>query len=381
MLRVLFQNRKDAYSNWGGDTTQMEMTKKYLVRNGVLVDVSLDAEPDLVGSDYDIVHIFNIQNADFSIRQLRNAKRKGIPVVVSTIYWDMDNVTRRSAFGQLLRKAHEALPYRYLRLLPGYAATSAGKRKLRYSMMRQMLLESDLLLPNSYAEAELLSAHFDAPCIRANVVVVPNGIDDETLSANIANASGCAAFETGLPEQYVLQAGRIEPVKGQLKVIEALMGNPEIPLLFVGKGSDHSYLQRCKALGERRGNTYFHEEVPFDLMPSYYRRAKVHVLPSLRESPGLATLEAAVYGANCVVSFHGPVAEYFGGDVWYCDPEDNASIKNSILKAWQAPYNEALKTSILDKFTWREASHRTKQAYCRVLGGLCGTVLSNREVQ
>ena len=98
----------------------------------------------------------------------------------------------------------------------------------------------------------------------------------------------------------------------------------------------------------------------------------MHVLPSLRESPGLATLEAAVFGANCVVSFHGPVAEYFGADVWYCDPDDAPTIRQAVLAAWKAPFNQRLRSSILEKFTWREAARKTLEGYRRLVPAQAG---------
>jgi glycosyltransferase involved in cell wall biosynthesis len=99
----------------------------------------------------------------------------------------------------------------------------------------------------------------------------------------------------------------------------------------------------------------------------YYRRAQVHVLPSLRESPGLVTLEAAMYETNCVVSSHGPITEYFGQDVWCCEPIDIHSIQTAILSAWNAPINNNLKEKIQKRFTWKEAARVTLDAYKNVL--------------
>ena len=372
MLRVLFQNREDAFTSWGGDTTQMEMTRRYLERSGVRVTVELGAAPDFDPADFDLVHIFNIQSAGHGMRQLQNAKLKGKPVALSTIYWDMSNLARRSSFRLWLNRVHEATPYACLSRLPRYASSSMGRRKYRYLQMKQMLLQADLLLPNSFAEAELLAIQFDAPSLRAKVVVVPNGVDDEGLPENEGAVAQAASIELALPERFVLQVGRIEPIKGQLKVIEALMEQPEIPLVFLGRGSDQGYVQSCRELGERRGNTYFPGAVPPEQVQLFYRQAKVHVLPSLRESPGLATLEAAVFGANCVVSFHGPVAEYFGADVWYCDPDNAATIRQAVLAAWKAPFNKRLRSSILEKFTWREAARKTLEGYRRLVPAQAG---------
>lgn len=98
------------------------------------------------------------------------------------------------------------------------------------------------------------------------------------------------------------------------------MEHPEIPLVFVGRDLALAYAKQCKVLGARRGNTYFLGEVPHEDLVGLYDRARVHVFPSFRESPGLATLEAAGRGVNCAVSHLGPVTEYFRNLMRYCNP-------------------------------------------------------------
>jgi len=373
MYKVLFQNRADALSNRGGDTTQMLETREELIGLGLEIDISLEAEPDV--SKYDIVHIFNIQTADYGIIQLRNAKAQNVPVVLSTIYWDMRHISprkeiveyHRSPIVRWLAESHWRAAFSLLILYKPYRINSFLRNYLHENLIKklaaEMLQEADLLLPNSYAETEILAVLFDAPWVRAKSHIVPNGIRAYQTESEIN-------FELGkcFPENYVLQVGRLEPIKGQLMVIQALMNEPVIPLVFVGKSSNEGYAKLCKDLGHRRGNTWFIEEVPYEQVKHYYERAKVHVLPSLRESPGLVTLEAAIYGANCVVSFHGPVAEYFGQDVWYCDPLDELSVGKAIMAAMEAPYNTNLRDRILNQFTWHEAAKRTLKAYQKLLG-------------
>ena len=91
-------------------------------------------------------------------------------------------------------------------------------------------------------------------------------------------------------------------------------------------------------------------------MHHFYSRAKVHALPSLSETTGLSTLEAAICGINCVVSIHGPITEYFGFDAYICDPKNVNSIKNAVLDAWNNPKSNKLKNRILSKFTWEKAA-------------------------
>lgn len=367
MLKVLFQNRSDTLTAWGGDTTQMMQTRECLQKLGVTVEVSLEAEPELSG--YDIIHIFNIQTANHGLRQMKHARRSGIPVVLSPIYWSNRHLYRNQDFVTYHSSAavrHLAgiswqFPAFLLQLNRDFGFKSEKKH-------RQMLEEADLLLPNSFAETEILVHEFDAPWIRAKSLVVPNGITAEKGQVNENVTDTVVPMLQDLGE-YVLEVGRIEPVKGQLKLIQAMMAEPDIPLVFVGKPVCKTYFDRCCELGEQRGNTYFIPAVPHGEIEAFYRQAKVHALPSLRESPGLVTLEAALSGANCVVSIHGPIMEYFGTDVWSCDPEDIASIREAVLLAWCAPRSHALCERILRQFTWDEAARVTLEGYRRVLAG------------
>lgn len=360
-MKILFQNRPDALKNWGGDTTQMMETKRHLEDLGLTVDINLDLEPDLKG--YDLVHIFNIQTADYGMRQLLNAKHQGIPVTLSTIYWDMRHIAREqerflyhpSFSVRALAKIHVGIPY----LISKLNFKRAYRTKKVNQAIKVMLQKADLILPNSHAELEILAQLFNMPDLRGKAVVVPNGVDPALKTAT--------GMTTSLPGEYVLQVGRIETIKGQMKLIKALYDFPEIPLVFVGRVLEPYYAQECFRLGEKRGNTFFIDEVPHNQMPVYYAKARVHALPSLRESPGLVTLEAAIWGAQCVVSFHAPIAEYFGLDMFCCNPSDVDSIKKAVFKAWNSSPDGSLKERILNSFTWEEAARNTFKAYSYIL--------------
>jgi glycosyltransferase involved in cell wall biosynthesis len=364
----LFQNRSDAVEHAGGDTTQMLKTRTYLQKLGVEVDISLEPEPDL--RHYDLVHIFNMSTARYGVRQVRNAKAQGVPVALSTIYWDRrhkyldPDVVRFNeiALIRLLGRSCGRLGPPLLNVIKSLIEIPGQRLEL------EMLRGADLLLPNSYAEAEVIAVLFDAPWVRSKTVVVNNGIE---VPRNPEGAEGPLQDEQvpDLPGEYVLEVGRIEPVKGQLKVIKALYDRPEIPLVFIGRAMNPAYFEACKKLGRERGNTWFIRQVPHEDLGSYYRRAKVHVLPSLRESPGLVTLEAALYNANCVVSVHGPIIEYFGQDAWCCDPASIDSVHQAILAAWTSPRSDLLKSRILESYTWENAAATTLSAYQTLLRG------------
>jgi glycosyltransferase involved in cell wall biosynthesis len=363
-MRVLFQSRRDAFDCYGGDTTQMMQTKKYLEKLGAEVFVDLSLDPDLSQMSFDLVHIFNIQNADYALIQLKNAKKYNLPVVLSTIYWDMNNGKVSSSVKSIFRNFYRSIPYSFLKHIPLYSKTSTGRRRYRYDKMSDMLAMADLLLPNSVAESEQLALHFLMPSIRQKIKIIPNGVDKEIASlSQCSDCHGQAKVVEDLPDSYVLQVARIEPIKGQLHVIESLAKYADIPIVFLGRSNDSVYMDKCKKAAISRGNVYFIDQVKSECVRIFYKKAKVHVLPSMRESPGLVTLEASMFLCNCVVSFHGPVVEYFGDMVQYCDPENNQSVESAIILAWTSNKSRKLRRFVLDNFTWEIAASKTYEAY------------------
>ena len=370
-MNVLFQSRKDAFAFWGGDTTQMVQTQRGLQQLGVDVEVNLEQAPDV--KRYDLVHVFNVQTAAYQVQQVRNARAQQVPVVVSPIYWDsrhleMDRDRIKYCASPRIRllarinwRMAAALHRFYRRLFFDLWGRHTGRERLAI----EMLDGADMILPNSIAELEILAVLFNRPELRARAVVVPNGV---TPLPSKQDDSGKEVSKKirDLPSEYVLEVGAVHPTKGQRKVIEALTDHPDIPLVFIGR-PEPGYWEDCQKCARRHGNVQFIPEVKHEYIGPYYKQAKVHVLPSLRESPGLVTLEAALQGANCVVSIHGPVQEYFGADAWCCDPSSLNSIRDAVLAAWRAPRNTRLRERILRQFTWKEAARITRESYLHVL--------------
>ena len=360
-MKVLTQNRPDAFDRWGGDTTQMQETANHLRKLDVEVDISLENSISL--DKYDLIHIFNIQTARTSINQINNAKEQNKKIVLSTIYWDAQQANYSD---DVLRFSPSPRIRKVFTLQPKLA-----KAMVKYSyqklenQMKEMLISADLLLPNSIAEIEALVYNFGLDIIRQKSLVVYNAVYiDKTITID-ENTS--MLLET-LPKEFVLECASIYPVKGQLSLIKALYDHTEIPIVFAGSSANNLYYQACRKLAQTRGNIFFIDHIKQNQLQFIQKHAKVHVLPSLRESPGLATLEAAVYGANCVVGKYAPVEEYFGEDAWVCDPMDISSIKDAVLNAWEAPHSDNFKNRILQDFTWEKAALATLEAYKTIIG-------------
>lgn len=355
----MFNTRAGAMQAWGGDTTQVVETRKSLQQLGVSVDLAGEQSPDDLSS-YDLVHLFNMQTAENALDLLERAKALGKPVALSTIYWDL----RHARHPDNLRFGNSPSFARFAAAAPRAAMvldTLLCYRKYRQQHQAQevLLQRADLILPNSVAELEILVSHFNNPMLRAAAVIVPNAVLPPEPLVSTRNET-----LADLPDKFTLMAAGFHPIKGQARLIQALMQDQQIPLVFVGRGGNNTpYGRHCHQLAERRGNTFFVDAVPHELMPQLYRGAKVHALPSLRESPGLASLEAAVYGANCVVAIHAPVQEYFGLDCYVCDPMSPVSVRSAVLEAWDAPPNNNLRNRILKEFTWQRAAEETLRGY------------------
>jgi glycosyltransferase involved in cell wall biosynthesis len=100
-----------------------------------------------------------------------------------------------------------------------------------------------------------------------------------------------------------------------------------------------------------------------DQLPELYALAELHILPSWRETPGLASLEAAAAGCRVVSTTIGSAREYFGAEAGYCHPADQRSIREAVAASLQGPRPENLRRRVLDEYNWDAAAAATFSAY------------------
>jgi glycosyltransferase involved in cell wall biosynthesis len=164
----------------------------------------------------------------------------------------------------------------------------------------------------------------------------------------------------------VLCVGRIEGIKNQLSLIRGLSGT-RFQLYVIGNAATNQqdYYHECKK--SAGGNIHFIESLPQEDLLRYYRKAKVHVLPSWFETTGLSSLEAAAMGCNVVITEKGDAKEYFGRLAYYCEPSSPDSIRKAVEKAASAPVDTALRKKILTNYTWQITAAETASAYRYVL--------------
>ncbi len=213
------------------------------------------------------------------------------------------------------------------------------------------------MLPNAIAELDMLINDFEISPNRA--YIIPNGAD------SLFEHSDGAEFKRkyGL-QDFVLCVGRIEPNKNQLMLIRAMKGSG-LPLVLIGKCGDKEYLKRC--LNESKSEVKFLEAMPHSDLRSAYGAAKVHALPSWRETPGLVSLEAGLAGCNVVVTNRGSTEEYFRDLAFYCEPDDVSSIRSAVIRAFNAPRTRDLADHIFKNYTWEKAAEKTLDAYKSII--------------
>lgn len=269
---------------------------------------------------YDVVHVFgsSYHVADFVLA----AKATGAKVVVTPCtysvrpawqWWCWDKVDR---------------------LLPVETV---------YGCRRRLFHAADVILPGSAAEVAQLSRYFGLP--RGRFTTVPY-----TCEERFASASPALFQKTFGLSDTVLMVGRINEIKGQIRLLQALDGI-DIPIVFIGgrDPNDPTYFERFLSECRRRPLVHYlgvlsHED---ELLASAFAAAKVHALVSLNEYPGLANFEAALAGAN-IVTLRNPIAEeYLGDDATYCHPRSLASIREAVLTAYRAPRDSRLRERLL----------------------------------
>ena len=132
-------------------------------------------------------------------------------------------------------------------------------------------------------------------------------------------------------------AFRIEYVKNQINLVYSLFSHNEIPIVFVGHPVEKGYFDKLKEISSIRGNVYFIDNIPQNEINLFYKYADIHVLLSLRESPGLVSLETALEKCPIVVTTKqfSPVDTYFANCPYVVNPLDISSVEKIVLQAYK----------------------------------------------
>ncbi len=365
-LKVLFLVRHNFYTSPGGAQIQILKTSEELEKLGCECDISTNPYMCDFGK-YDIVNVTDLTWIYDLLEYTQILASRKVPFVLTTIYWPFDDYVSHAApvFQRMLYHLIGISGTERLKAL--YKLIRKRERVYLYGVLygyissqRKIAKSAEWLLPNSEMEMAALNERLGLNC--RNYCIVNNAIDlrvflDVKVKSNIVR-----------DENMILFVGRIDPRKNQLKFLEAIY-DTSYRVCFIGQPGPNSkyYYKKLVKLGWKRGNTEFVSQLPQNKVFEYMLKAKVHILPSWVETPGLVSLEAYYAGCNVVVSDKGSVREYFGEEAFYCDPADKSSILNAVNTAMTTPYSGKLVSKIETEYTWKFAAEQTFSAYQKIM--------------
>ncbi len=351
-MRVLLRIRSDVDRFPGGDYVQLMKTRDALERLGVSTIVAPGIEA--VEAPVDVVHLFNTTRIHETALQFEQARVRGLPVVVSPIWHSLAEMHR---FYKRLYHVPVFPIVPYLAAKEAFYARRSGMpfhlpAIVRFAAtQRRVLSRAQAILPNSESESRILERETGVRATKT--FVVPFGCDPPEVAP--------------LPwaeRRDLICAGRIEPRKNQLGLVEAFksLGRTGDRLLLYGSlNSSHPrYVAKFQA-ALVPGWVEYGGHLPQKELHAVFARAKAVILASFFETFGLVALEAAACGANVCVSDSSYTRGFFGDLVTYCDPFDLGSIRASVSAALGAPHVDY--TDFLAGMSWDAAARKTLEAY------------------
>ena len=357
-MKVLFIVRSTLYSVCGGDTQQIVQTALQLQQQHIAIDIKLTNE-EIDYSVYDLLHFFNvIRPADI----VYHVNRSNKPFVISPIlidYTAYDKNYRKGVAGFIFQFL-SANYIEYIKTIARWIKRKDHIRSRSYFWKGQkksieyILNKTSGILSTSAMEYDKLSEQYHS--IAPNTIV-PNGIDPILFSPDNS------VIKDPL---MVLCVGRIEGIKNQLNLIKAV-NNSKYKLVLIGNAAPNQqdYYQLCKK--SAGPNVIFIDHIPQENLLEYYKKAKVHILPSWFEVCGLSSLEAAAMGCNIVITDKGFTREYFHDLALYCDPGSPENILETIDRAANLESCKQLQQRISDNYSWKQSATKTAAAYKSVL--------------
>ena len=277
-------------------------------------------------ADFDIFHLFASNAAVSEIyKPLRSLKK---PLVVSAMDYSNMSYLKLKTYKFLQKYYPFPNVYRYRQELFDYAS---------------------VIIVNSYAEKKFLLNYFDID--KNKIKVIPVGVSSKFYTVK----SDIFVKKYHL-KNYILCVGRINPRKGQIKIIKALK-DLDFNIVFIGLAdpSFKNYFEEFLKEIKKYSNIHYIGQLDFDsdMLISAYQNAILHILPSdPPEFPGIASMEAGLAGCKVVTTFAPALKDTFKDYAYYCK-SDIDSIRKTVFKALSQPKNDRLKNHLIN-FTWEQ---------------------------
>lgn len=327
----------------GGVRNQVTNTSRFLKRPGVSVEL-FNPWQFYDPEKYDIVHIFVAGRETSALADRISGKKTKL--VVSPVLF-----TR-----------HDPSAVRFTRIIEKTGNYFFSGIQSDYSIKSDICNKAHLLLPNTGDEAKLIQKGFGIK--DSKIAIVPNGV--ESRFANADPHQFTSAYNL---ENFTLFVGDASAKRKNLLPLLQKVTDHDRPFVVIGFLDNSDYSNKCKALIESKSNVLHLGSMDHDepMLESAYAAARVFVLPSLYETPGIAAMEAALAGCTVAITGKGGTREVFLDEAVYIDPESPGSAIEAVRKAHEREPSEILKKRLLDGFTWQKVADKTLEAYRTLL--------------
>lgn len=210
--------------------------------------------------------------------------------------------------------------------------------------------ECNVLLATTPQQRDILKAsEYDVPAKKIHVI--PPGYDDTRFFPVSTATRAALKRELGIEGPIVLALGRVAENKGYDLLIQAmkpvLQRIPDAKLLLaIGSTEPNQfeieYVDKLRAMARDMGfldRVLFHDYIPDEELPDYYRAADVFTLSSRYEPFGMTAVESMACGTPTIVTTEGGLWEQvvWGLEAVYANPFDPEAYGHAVCSVLQQP--------------------------------------------
>jgi len=192
------------------------------------------------------------------------------------------------------------------------------------------------------------------------------------LGADRSFSPGKTQME-GLPKEYVLFLGNLEPRKNLITLLAAYQSIPRTlreryPLVIAGaSGLDTQELIKVLHQFQKDEKPILPGYIPQRLLPDLYRGASLFVYPSFYEGFGLPVIEAMASGVPVLTSNTTSLPEVVGDAGLLVNPYDADELREAMIELLENPkLKKELSGKGLERvklFSWEKCARETLRVY------------------
>ncbi|MCX6026985.1 MAG: glycosyltransferase family 1 protein [Chloroflexi bacterium] len=211
----------------------------------------------------------------------------------------------------------------------------------------------------------------------SRVHMVPYGVSPSFRPVHAPHLRRAVAERYGLPSEFLLYVGNLEPRKNLPRLLEAyarLPGRQVVPPLVLAgtRGWKDAPLRETMERLNLGRRVVFPGYIPQEDLPAVYSMAAAFVYPSLYEGFGLPVLEAMACGTPVITSNVSSMPEVAGDAALLVSPNDVEGLTRALDRVLGEPDLRAELSrrglARARQFTWRRAAESTLAVYRSVLG-------------